>query len=492
MPNSEPMPDRKTAPPVYPKSHLAAACSLFFLLALVFFVFPSKEVAAKREQGSSKPSKNLADTLSGHLAELEQASAQEIAPTRTTHATNRAKRTEAKIAQPISGFPATAEPADTAPGEARLIQQQAPLKHKLTVSKGDTLSTLFAKVGLGANDLKSVFASSPEARRFSRLAIGQSVDITVDEQGALLALSSKLSALETLHLHKTANGFSFERELTTPQIEEHYVYGVIKKSLLEDASNAGLTYGLALNMANLFNYDIDFARDISPGDEFELIYQRKLVEGKEIGNGPILAARFINRGKVHTAVRHVDSQGFAGYYRADGSNTRRAFIRTPVDFSRISSRFSLGRKHPILNRIRAHRGVDYAAAQGTPIKATGNGKIIVAGKNNGYGNYILIQHGRRYQTLYGHMRGFAKGMHAGASVQQGQIIGYVGMTGLATGPHLHYEFRVNGVHVDPLSHKLPTADPISGREKQRFLQHSKPLLARMDQEKPRLLAMKQP
>ena len=168
---------------------------------------------------------------------------------------------------------------------------------------------------------------------------------------------------------------------------------------------------------------------------------------------------------------------------------RKAFIRMPVDYARISSRFSLGRKHPILNKIRAHKGVDYAAPRGTPIKATGDGKVLLAGRRGGYGNCVIIQHGNSYRTLYGHMQGFAKGIKNGSMVKQGQVIGYIGTTGLSTGPHLHYEFQVNGVHVDPLSRKLPMADPIAKTEKPRFLQQSQPLLARMDQEKATMLAL---
>ena len=163
---------------------------------------------------------------------------------------------------------------------------------------------------------------------------------------------------------------------------------------------------------------------------------------------------------------------------------RKAFIRTPVDFARISSRFSIGRRHPILNKIRAHKGVDYAAPRGTPIKATGDGKIVLAGRRGGYGNAVIIQHSGKYRTLYGHMQGFAKGIKTGGTVKQGQIIGYIGTTGLSTGPHLHYEFQVNGQHVDPLGVKLPMADPLASAEKKRFLQMSKPLMARMDQERP--------
>ena len=188
-------------------------------------------------------------------------------------------------------------------------------------------------------------------------------------------------------------------------------------------------------------------------------------------------------------MRYTNKQGTTSYYTADGNSMRKAFIRSPVDFARISSGFSLGRRHPILNKIRAHKGVDYAAPRGTPIKAAGDGRVMLAGRNGGYGNAVIIQHGNNYKTLYGHMQGFAKGIRTGSNVKQGQIIGYIGTTGLSTGPHLHYEFQVNGKHVNPLSIKTAMADPIARDEKQRFLQQSKPLLARMDQEKSSMLAL---
>lgn len=244
-----------------------------------------------------------------------------------------------------------------------------------------------------------------------------------------------------------------------------------------------------MDLANVFGYDIDFALDLREGDEFELVYEEKFVADKVVGSGNILAARFTNRGKTYSAVRYVNKQGLPSYYRADGTSMRKAFIRTPVDFARISSRFSTGRRHPVLNKIRAHKGVDYAAPRGTPIKATGDGRVTLAGRHGGYGNTVIIQHGNRYKTLYAHMHNFAKGIRNGSQVKQGQVIGYVGTTGLSTGPHLHYEFQVNGVHVDPLSQKLPMADPIAASEKQRFLQQSKPLMALLDQERNSMLAL---
>src|SRR5690606_8999658 len=283
-------------------------------------------------------------------------------------------------------------------------------------------------------------------------------------------------------------GYSFKKDKLKPDVTTAYAYGQIESSLFLAAKRAGLSHNLTMDLANVFGYDIDFAMDIRKGDSFEVVYEEKTIDGERVGTGNILAARFTNRGKNYTAVRYTNKQGNTSYYTADGNSLRKAFIRTPVDFARISSRFSAGRKHPILNKIRAHKGVDYAAPRGTPIKAAGDGRIELAGRRGGYGNTVIIQHGNRYKTLYGHMQGFAKGIKTGSPVKQGQIIGYIGTTGLSTGPHLHYEFQVNGVHVDPLSQKVPMADPIAKNERQRFLQQSQPLIARMDQEKATLLA----
>jgi len=275
---------------------------------------------------------------------------------------------------------------------------------------------------------------------------------------------------------------------TKPVMRSAYVHGVINSSLSQSAARAGLSHSMTMDMASVFGYDIDFAQDIRQGDEFDVIYEQKVANGKVVGTGNILSARFTNRGKTYTAVRYTNKQGNSSYYTADGNSMRKAFIRTPVDFARISSRFSMGRKHPILNKIRAHKGVDYAAPRGTPIKAAGDGKVLLAGRRGGYGNTVIIQHGNTYRTLYGHMQGFAKGVQTGGTVKQGQVIGYIGTTGLSTGPHLHYEFQVNGVHVDPLGQKLPMADPIAKAERARFMQQSQPLMARMDQERSTLLA----
>ena len=336
-----------------------------------------------------------------------------------------------------------------------------PTRKTITVGKGDTLSTVFAQAGFDNKLVHELLASSKDAKQLSRLKVGQVLDFKLTANGEFEQVSSKLSELESIQLSKTDKGFVFKRDQIKPDVRQAYARGVIDSSLFVATKRAGMSHALAMDMANIFGYDIDFALDLRDGDSFEVLYEEKVVKDKHVGNGAILAARFINRGKTFTAIRYTNKQGVSSYYTADGNSMRKAFIRTPVDFARISSRFSSGRRHPILNKIRAHKGVDYAAPRGTPIKAAGDGRVQLAGRKGGYGNTVVIQHGNRYRTLYGHMNGFAKGIRTGSTVRQGQIIGYIGTTGLSTGPHLHYEFQVNGVHVDPLSQKQLMADPIS-------------------------------
>ncbi|WP_417777851.1 peptidoglycan DD-metalloendopeptidase family protein [Stutzerimonas xanthomarina] len=461
----------KSKAPLYPKSHLLAASGVAALLSLALLVFPSREVEAK---------KTFLDLRLDTAAELATVREEPLVgllveppfnPTETT--------SEPELQSLLLESPEAAEAAEA-----------KPLSKEVVVANGDTLSTVFAKVGLPQAAVHDVLASSKEAKQLARLKVGQRLEFELDEQGNLAQLRSQLNKLESVQLERSGTSYVFKKEQLKPDVSTAYAYGRIESSLFLAAKKAGLTHNLTMDLANVFGYDIDFAMDIRKGDSFEVIYEEKTIAGDRVGTGNILAARFTNRGKSYTAVRYTNKQGNSSYYTADGQSMRKAFIRTPVDFARISSRFSNGRKHPILNKIRAHKGVDYAAARGTPIKSAGDGKVLLAGRKGGYGNTVVIQHGNRYRTLYAHMQGFAKGVRNGSSVKQGQIIGYIGTTGLSTGPHLHYEFQVDGVHVDPLGLKLPMADPIAKNEKQRFIQLSTPLMARMDEERTTMLAMK--
>ncbi|MGY8822154.1 MAG: peptidoglycan DD-metalloendopeptidase family protein [Pseudomonadales bacterium] len=456
----------KSKAPLYPKSHLLAASGIAALLSLALLVFPSREVEAK---------KTFLDLRLDTAAELETASEEPLV--------------SLSVESPFTRTETPAEP-DLQSLQQKDAEAATPLSKEVVVANGDTLSTVFAKVGLPQATVHDVLASSKEAKQFARLKVGQRLEFELDDQGNLAQLRSQLNKLESVQLERSGTSYVFKKEQLKPDVSTAYAYGRIESSLFLAAKRAGLSHNLTMDLANVFGYDIDFAMDIRKGDSFEVIYEQKTVAGDRVGTGNILAARFTNRGKSYTAVRYTNKQGNSSYYTADGQSMRKAFIRTPVDFARISSRFSNGRKHPILNKIRAHKGVDYAAARGTPIKSAGDGKVLLAGRKGGYGNTVVIQHGNRYRTLYAHMQGFAKGVRNGSSVKQGQIIGYIGTTGLSTGPHLHYEFQVDGVHVDPLGLKLPMADPIAKNEKQRFLQLSNPLMARMDDERATMLAMK--
>jgi len=465
------MPSKSKAPN-YPKSHLLAASGVAALLSLALLVFPSREVEAK------KTFLDLKLESSGQIIAEPDTTAQSPADSPFAYASDMQTSEQASSDE--------GKPEDQT-GEP--VAETDPLAKSVVVANGDTLSTVFAKVGLSPAVMHAVLASSPDAKQLSRLKIGQTLEFQLTEQGELASLRSKLNSLETLALEQTPKGYVFKKEQVKPEVSTVYARGEIDSSLFLAAKRAGLSHNLTMDLANVFGYDIDFALDIRKGDSFEVIYEEKTVEGKRVGTGNILAARFTNRGKTYSAVRYTSKDGSTSYYNADGTSMRKAFIRTPVDFARISSRFSNGRKHPILNKIRAHKGVDYAAPHGTPIKSAGDGKVLLAGRKGGYGNTVIIQHGQRYRTLYAHMQGFAKGVRNGSTVKQGQIIGYIGTTGLSTGPHLHYEFQVDGVHVDPLGLKLPMADPIAKSEMPRFMQQSQPLMARMDEERATMLAL---
>ncbi len=465
------MPSKSKAPN-YPKSHLLAASGVAALLSLALLVFPSREVEAK------KTFLDLKLESSGQIIAEPDTTAQSPADSPFAYASDIQTSEQASSDED--------KPEDQT-GEQ--VAETDPLAKSVVVANGDTLSTVFAKVGLSPAVMHAVLASSPDAKQLSRLKIGQTLEFQLTEQGELASLRSKLNSLETLALEQTPKGYVFKKEQVKPEVSTVYARGEIDSSLFLAAKRAGLSHNLTMDLANVFGYDIDFALDIRKGDSFEVIYEEKTVEGQRVGTGNILAARFTNRGKTYSAVRYTSKDGTTSYYNADGTSMRKAFIRTPVDFARISSRFSNGRKHPILNKIRAHKGVDYAAPHGTPIKSAGDGKVLLAGRKGGYGNTVIIQHGQRYRTLYAHMQGFAKGVRNGSTVKQGQIIGYIGTTGLSTGPHLHYEFQVDGVHVDPLGLKLPMADPIAKSEMPRFMQQSQPLMARMDEERATMLAL---
>jgi len=352
--------------------------------------------------------------------------------------------------------------------------------HEVTVKSGDSLAGIFSRVGIPPVQLHDLLEQGGAANNLKKIYPGQTLRLMTSDSKGLIKLAYQVDKLSTLEIIHEGDDFILSTTHLTPERRQISASGIIDSSLFVAGQKANLSDNLTMELAGIFAWDIDFALDIRKGDQFTVLYEELFLDGENIGHGNILAAEIVNHGKRYQAVRYTDASGKTDFYSLDGKSMRKTFLRSPVEFSRISSRFSLGRKHPILNRIRAHKGVDYAASRGTPIKSTGNGKIIHRGKKGGYGNTIVIQHGSTYTTLYAHMSKYRGGLKTGSRVKQGQTIGYVGSSGLATGPHLHYEFRINGAHRDPLKVKLPGADPLNKKYMVDFNEKAEGLMAKID------------
>ena len=334
-----------------------------------------------------------------------------------------------------------------------------------TVGNGDSLSRLFKRAKLSAEEVHKV-ASSKDGRQLRDLYPGQTFRFGLDSSGLLAEIHYVKSPLESLVFTYDGRRYSAETRLREPEILPTYSEGVIYDSLYLAAKKANLPDKLIMELANIFGWDIDFVFDIRPGDSFSVLFEDRYLEGEKLASGNIVAASFTNRGKTYQAVRYQNSQGLSHYYTPEGLSMRKTFLRTPLDIFRISSNFNLRRKHPIHKKIKAHRGVDYAAPRGTPVYSAGDGKVIAAGYSKANGNYVFVQHGHTYITKYLHLNN--KKVRKNQTVRQRQLIGTVGATGYATGPHLHYEFLVNGVHRNPRTVKLPKAQAIAKAEKAAF------------------------
>ena len=357
------------------------------------------------------------------------------------------------------------------------------------VGNGDNLSTLYQRANLSAVDVYQI-SSSPKGKSLSNLYPGESLRFGTDESNELREVHYAKSLLETHVFTRQGTRYTAEKRLREPEILLAYREGVIQDSLYLSGKRANLPDKLIMEMANIFGWDIDFVFDIRPGDSFSLLYEERFIDGEKLSVGKIIAGSFTNRKKTLNAVRYTDSTGTSDYFTPEGLSMRKTFLRTPLDIFRISSGFNLRRKHPIHKKIMAHRGVDYAAPRGTPVYAAGAGKVIEAGYSKANGNYVFLQHGQTYVTKYLHLN--KKKVRKGQTVKQKQLIGTVGSTGYSTGPHLHYEFLVNGVHRNPRTVKLPQAKPIVTSEKIAFQAAITPILVELAQYQQRTqLALKE-
>lgn len=360
-----------------------------------------------------------------------------------------------------------------------LVVPEASEWSTVRIAPGETLSTVFESQGLSPEHWMAILDLGPDARQLRRIKAGDALEIRKSGDD-LLELRYELDDMRTLHVQRVED--HFEANTLTAELERHTrsITGTIDSSLFIAAQKAGLPVRMVMELADLFRYDIDFALDLRDGDRFTVVMEELYKDGVKLRDGDMLAAEFVNQGKVHRAVRFKDREGRSAFYTPDGQSLRKAFFRTPLDVVRISSHFNLRRRHPILNTIRAHKGVDYAAGAGTPIKATGDGRVAFMGTKGGYGRVVILQHGQSYETLYAHMSRYRAGLSAGSKVKQGQIIGYVGSSGLATAPHLHYEFRVNGIHKNPVNIVMPRANPIPRQQLASFQSQIAPLIAQME------------
>jgi murein DD-endopeptidase MepM/ murein hydrolase activator NlpD len=385
---------------------------------------------------------------------------------------------QAAPADPAKASGGAGPGSSTAPPRAPFPIQEAGVAAtiEVVVGRNDTLDAIFRRLALDPADLAAIRHLPGIRQSLDLLKPGDAIKLKHADR-ELEELSRKVSETQTLDVVREDSGFAAKVLSNPVQTRIRTAKATIDSSLFEAAEAAEMSDTVALKLAQIFAWDIDFVLDIREGDQFTAVYEQIYQDGTYRHDGEILAAEFVNDGKVYRAVRFVNEDGRVGYYAPDGKPMRKAFLRAPVEFTRVSSGFNPHRLHPILNLIRGHMGTDYAAPVGTPVHAAGDGHVSFKGERGGYGNAIVLNHGGNVATLYGHMSRFAKSIRVGSHVQQGQVIGYVGMSGLATGPHLHYEYLMNGVHKNPQTVRLPGAEPLQADSMINFRAVSAPLLA---------------
>lgn len=381
-----------------------------------------------------------------------------------------------RLKQPLALPENPLAPVEISHSESKLNQWE-----NIRIKSGDSLSSLFGRTNIHASQLIELMDIKSVKEHLVKIHPGEQIKLDHDFNGQLLGLHYDIDFKKSLMVER------IDGRLQSTIIEHdidarpHHATGIINDSLFLAAQAAGLSDNMTMELAAIFGWDIDFVLDIRKGDSFSVVYEQIYKNGNLIKDGNILAAEFNNQGKSYRAVRYKDPKtNKVAYFTEDGKNLRKAFLRSPVKFSHISSKFTTKRYHPVLHKYRSHKGIDYAARRGTPIRSSGEGKIIFRGKKGGYGNVVIIKHGSRYSTLYAHLSKFDRKARSGQRVKQGQIIGYVGSSGLATGPHLHYEFRVNGVHRNPLTVRFPSAKSISKQHLASFRADTSNLFAQLD------------
>lgn len=348
------------------------------------------------------------------------------------------------------------------------------------IQRGDTVASILARLDVDDPEAVAYLLQARDVRSLYQLVPGRTIRAVTTEDGILKSLSYLNTNGHRLQVVRTENGFSATEEV--PQTEQWVLQGSgeIESSLFAATDVAGIPDLVAVQLAEIFSSDVDFHRDLRRGDRFSVVYEALAADGEFVGFGRVLAAEFVNQGNLYRAVFFRDDEGRNGYYTPDGRNMRKAFLRSPIEFSRVTSGFSRSRYHPVLKTWRAHKGIDYGAPSGTRVRATADGVVTFVGVKGGYGKTVTVRHPNGYATLYAHLSGFGESLRRGKRVVQGEVVGFVGSTGLATGPHLHYEFHVNGVHQNPMRLAMPPGPPITPERRPAFEEAARPMFARLD------------
>ncbi|MBU0537117.1 MAG: peptidoglycan DD-metalloendopeptidase family protein [Gammaproteobacteria bacterium] len=403
----------------FPRRHLALAASTLIALGLSLLLLPGENAEAKR---TAIPL-NL-----------------ELSPTRSAN-------------------------NPTTPAAAVITVEEAEKPWaEVQVKSGDSLSTIFSRANLTPQDLHELLTTAPKAKALNKIRPGQTLSFQMDDSGKLAAMSYQVDKLNSLVFERGVTGFGTTELAETPEIRQRVASATITSSLYKAAQDAGVNQSIIMELANIFGGVLDFVYDVRKDDYFIVIYEELYLNGERLGSGQILAAQYFNQGRSFEAYRYINTKGEVDYFSESGESMRKAFLRAPLDFTRISSGFNPQRLHPVFKTVRPHRGIDYAAPRGTPVYAAGDGRVAQAGYSKANGNYVFIKHGEAYMTKYLHLH--KRAVSTGERVRQRQTIGWVGSTGYATGPHLHYEFLVNGVHRNPATivSKLPPPTKVNSGE----------------------------
>ncbi len=471
---------------IFPRTHITIAASVSAIVTAAMLLSPSSPVEANRVAYAldlNEGSVTKAGLAGRDTSSVEKLATRAPAPEKQQDESSASVKMLASVDASLTSPAAKAErtTSDVAAATKRdKIGQPAELDWQtFSIRSGDTLSSLFRKAGFDDGLMLSVIHGEGKADKLQRLYAGETIRFATNESGELEAIELQRNLLESLKIKREAGEYHGKTVMREPDARPAFASGEIDGSLYQAARKAGLSDRLAMEMAGIFGWNIDFVYDVRKGDSFEVVYEELYLDGEKFDTGEILSARFVNRGEEVLALRYTNSKGDTDYYSPNGSSMRKAFLRTPID-ARISSSFNLQRRHPVLDVVRPHEGTDYAAATGTPIKAAGDGRVKFAGWKGGYGRTVVLQHGQNITTLYAHMSRLGRGIRSGTSVKQGDTVGHVGSSGMVTGAHLHYEFRVNGSPRNSRTVKLPDAKPIPKSEMARFQQFAEQEVAKLE------------